>query len=67
MQEEGMLAVGPLGFGPVELILVLTIVVILFGVGRLSEVGGAIGRGIRQFRKEIRQPNDLDARPDQRS
>jgi sec-independent protein translocase protein TatA len=62
-----MLAVGPFGFGPIELILVLTIVVILFGAGRLSEVGGAIGRGIRQFRKEIRQPNDPNVRPDQKS
>jgi sec-independent protein translocase protein TatA len=62
-----MLAVGPFGFGPIELILVLTIAVILFGAGRLSEVGGAIGRGIRQFRKEIHQPNDPNVRPDQRS
>lgn len=37
--------------GPTELILVLVIVVIIFGVGRLGEVGGAIGKGIREFRK----------------
>ena len=62
-----MLAVGPFGFGPIELILALTIVVILLGAGRLSEVGGAIGRGIRQFRKEIRQPANPNGRPDQKS
>jgi sec-independent protein translocase protein TatA len=36
--------------GP-ELLVLLVIVMIFFGVGRLSEVGGAIGRGIREFRK----------------
>ncbi len=58
-----MLAVGPFGFGPIELFLVLTIVIVLFGAGRLSEVGGAIGRSIRDFRRETRKertsrPND---------
>lgn len=46
-----MLAVGPLGIGPFELILILAVVVIIFGVGRLPEVGGAVGRGLREFRK----------------
>src|SRR5690349_17567612 len=39
------------GIGPPELILILVIVLIVFGVGRLSEVGGALGKGIREFRK----------------
>lgn len=37
--------------GPTELILVLVIVIIIFGVGKLPEVGGALGKGIREFRK----------------
>lgn len=37
--------------GPGELVLLLLIVVILFGVGKLPEVGGALGKGIREFRK----------------
>lgn len=37
--------------GPFELIIILVIIIIIFGVGRLPEVGGAIGRGIREFRK----------------
>jgi sec-independent protein translocase protein TatA len=41
--------IGPLG--PLELGLILVIVVLVFGVGRLPEVGGAIGKGIREFRK----------------
>jgi sec-independent protein translocase protein TatA len=38
-------------FGPVELILILVIVTMLFGVGKLPEVFGAVGRGIKEFRK----------------
>ena len=38
-------------FGPVELILILVIVTMLFGVGKLPELFGAMGRGVREFRK----------------
>jgi len=37
--------------GPWEIALILVIILIVFGVGRLPQVGGAIGRGIRAFRK----------------
>ncbi len=40
----------PIGLGPWELIIILLIVVVIFGAGRLSEIGGALGRGIREFR-----------------
>ena len=39
------------GIGITELIIVLVIVMIVFGVGRLPEVGGALGKAIREFRK----------------
>ena len=39
-----------MSIGPPELILVLVIVLIIFGVGRLPQVGGALGRSIREFR-----------------
>ena len=39
------------GIGVPELIIVLVIVMIIFGVGRLPEVGGAMGKAIREFRK----------------
>jgi sec-independent protein translocase protein TatA len=42
--------------GPFEVILILAVVVIIFGVGRLPEVGGAIGKSIREFRKASREP-----------
>lgn len=34
-----------------ELIIILVIIIILFGVGRLGEIGGALGKGIREFRR----------------
>ncbi|MDP2726435.1 MAG: twin-arginine translocase TatA/TatE family subunit [Dehalococcoidia bacterium] len=41
----------PFNIGPMELIIVLVLVMVIFGVGRLPEVGGAIGKGIREFRR----------------
>jgi sec-independent protein translocase protein TatA len=38
-------------FGVWELVILLVIVVVIFGAGRLSEVGGAVGKGIREFRR----------------
>lgn len=46
----------PIRLGPVELIIVLVIVVIIFGVGRLPEIGGAVGKAIREFRQATSQP-----------
>lgn len=39
--------------GPVELALVVIIIAMLFGVGKLPEVFGAVGKGIREFRREM--------------
>lgn len=36
--------------GPWELAIILVIVVIIFGVGKLPEIGGALGKGIKEFR-----------------
>lgn len=36
--------------GPLELVLILVIVAMLFGVGKLPEVFGAVGKGVREFR-----------------
>ena len=40
--------------GPTELLIILAIVVVLFGASRLAGLGGALGRGIREFREESR-------------
>jgi len=53
--------------GPPELLLILVIVLIVFGVGRLGEVGGALGKGIREFRKassdEDEEPSKAEEKP----
>lgn len=36
--------------GPWELAIILVIIVIIFGVGKLPEIGGALGKGIREFK-----------------
>ena len=50
-----------LGFG--ELLLILLIVLVLFGAGKLPEIGEGIGRGIRSFKKEINKPDEIDVTP----
>ena len=49
----------PFRLGPLELIIILVIVMVIFGVGRLPEIGGAIGKAIREFRSS--QSADTDA------
>jgi sec-independent protein translocase protein TatA len=39
--------------GPLELIILLVIVAMVFGVGRIADLGGALGRSISEFRKEV--------------
>ena len=48
--------------GPWELIIILVIVVVIFGAGRLSQVGGAVGKSVREFRTAVRddQPAAAD-------
>mgnify|MGYP001315943661 CR=1 FL=1 len=42
-----------------ELIIILIIVVIIFGAGKLPEIGGAMGKSIKEFKKESDDPNAL--------
>jgi len=37
--------------GPMELLIILVIVMMIFGVGKLPEVGAALGKAIREFRQ----------------
>ena len=58
------------GLGPTELIIILVIVLLVFGVGRIGRVAGELGSGIRAFREGIEgegededqaEVNDLEA------
>lgn len=39
--------------GPTELILILVIIIVLFGVGRVGKLGGELGSAIREFRRGL--------------
>lgn len=41
----------PFHMGPTELIIILVIIMLIFGVGKLAGVGGAIGKALHDFRK----------------
>ncbi|MBM2824439.1 MAG: tatA [Dehalococcoidales bacterium] len=44
--------------GPWEIGLILVIILIVFGVGKLPQVGNTIGKGIREFRRAQRGEDD---------
>ncbi|MBF0493092.1 MAG: twin-arginine translocase TatA/TatE family subunit [Deltaproteobacteria bacterium] len=44
---------GIAGLGTAELIVVLLMILIIFGVGKLPEIGSGLGKGIRNFKKNM--------------
>lgn len=51
--------------GPTELIIILVIVVLLFGVGRISRIGGEVGKGIRAFKDGLSGDEEGETDQDQ--
>ncbi|MEO6026512.1 MAG: twin-arginine translocase TatA/TatE family subunit [Candidatus Binatia bacterium] len=51
------------GFGMGEMLVILVIVLIIFGAGRLPELGEGLGKGIRNFRKATSEPDSIDVTP----
>lgn len=48
--------IGSLGWQ--ELLIILVILALLFGASRVADLGGALGKGIREFRSEARGEDD---------
>jgi sec-independent protein translocase protein TatA len=48
------------GLGFPELVLILIIVILIFGAGRLPELGRGVGEGIRNFKKSLRDGGEDD-------
>jgi sec-independent protein translocase protein TatA len=46
--------------GPSELIIILVIVLLIFGPGRIVKIGRELGSGIRQFRQGLGAPPEQD-------
>jgi sec-independent protein translocase protein TatA len=51
------------GLGATELLIILVIILIMFGAGKLPEIGEGLGRGIRNFRRSVKQPDEIDVTP----
>lgn len=51
------------GFGMPELIVILVIVLVVFGAGRLPEIGSALGKSIKNFKKASEGKDEIDITP----
>jgi len=56
------MGLGNLGFS--EIMLILVVVLLVFGAKRLPEIGSSLGKGIREFKKSMREvTDDIDTPP----
>jgi sec-independent protein translocase protein TatA len=51
------------GLGLPEIIIILVIVLVVFGVGKLPEIGSGLGKAIRGFKKGMSEPGGIDVTP----
>ena len=56
-----------LGLGPTELIIILVIIIIVFGVGRISKIGGELGSGIKAFKEGLQGDEEEEAHEEEAS
>lgn len=51
-------AAGPFGLGPLEMVLILLVLVMIFGATRLADLGGSLGKGIREFKRNVKEDEE---------
>lgn len=52
-----------LGLGPMELVLILIIVLVIFGAGKLPQIGDALGKSIKNFKRASDSRDEIDVTP----
>ena len=55
------------GLGPIEVIVILAIILLIFGANRLPGVGSALGSGLKNFRKALRENEDDEEKKEKKS
>lgn len=53
--------------GPTQILLILLIVLVIFGAKKLPEIGGGLGKAIRNFRKASLEPDEIDVTDNKKS
>jgi sec-independent protein translocase protein TatA len=53
-----------MGLGIPELVIILIVVLIIFGPGKLPALGSGVGNALRNFRKAVNQPDAIDVTPE---
>ena len=55
------------GLGLPELLIILCIILIIFGAGKLPQIGEGLGKGISNFKKSLKQNGDEDSPDDKKA
>ncbi|MBP1752512.1 MAG: tatA [Geobacteraceae bacterium] len=55
------------GIGMPELIVILVIILVVFGAGKLPEIGSSLGRAIKNFKKATEGKDEIEIKPKQES
>jgi sec-independent protein translocase protein TatA len=51
------------GIGITELLIILAVIILIFGVGKLPEIGSGIGKAIKGFKKSLKGEDEIDITP----
>jgi sec-independent protein translocase protein TatA len=54
------------GIGMTELLVILAIVLVIFGANKLPEIGKGMGQAIGNFKKSMKEANEIDVTPDKK-
>jgi sec-independent protein translocase protein TatA len=47
--------------GPMEILLIALVALLLFGAGRIADIGKGLGQGIKNFKQGLKEAEDIDA------